>query len=449
MSSKYSNVFFIAGIILLAALLFSPLLIPGRCLFSTDDNLGMMPSIKEAFPSQFLGLGQWWDKGLYGWGGRGQTAWTPFLLGILPSLFAFNWIHAIDLVLASIFLFFFLRANNVSFPAIALGILTAFWLGSNFTLTYAGHTPKFSILMLAAAALLCLKQMKQNVNDWFWCIIAGGLMGLMFIEQQDVALFFGVFLGLYAVFNLVLLRFPELFGKKPLACAGPNKAKWIGSVGLMLFLIVIMALLVSSTTLLSSYAANIQSVSQDKVTAGSHDQWEFATQWSWPPEESIDFIAPGYMGWRSGEAEGPYWGRMGRSAGWEKTGQGFMNFKLENQYLGAIPVIFALFAIFAAFFGFNVRRDKLSGEKFDWAANDIKAEIYFWFFAAVITLLLSFGKYFPLYQLFYQLPVMSNIRNPNKFLQIFQLAVGILTAYGAHLVFNWQSVNNPKESNRV
>ena len=61
---------------------------------------------------------------------------------------------------------------------------------------------------------------------------------------------------------------------------------------------------------------------------------------------------------------------------------------------------------------------------------DRRAEILFWGAAALITLLLAYGKYFPLYALFYQLPVINNIRNPNKFLQVFQLCLGILAACG-------------------
>lgn len=439
---------FIGGIVLFALLVFYPLLTPNSCLFTTDDNLGMMASIKEVFPAQFWG--QWGDQMLCGLpGGRGMISWTPIMMGMLPALFAFNWIHAIDLVLASIFLFFFLRANNVSRPAIALGILTAFWLGSNFTLIYAGHIPKFGILMLAAAFLVCIRKVRYNADDWLWCVIAGGIMGLMFIEQQDVALFFGIFLGFYAVFQLVRVYFPQLITGQTIQNNQQRNGRisfQILRVFLLLLIVPTIALLVSFTTLAGSYTSQIKSVSQSDEQTDKQAKWEFATQWSWPPEESIDFIAPGYMGWRSGEPGGPYWGRMGRSAGWEQTGRGFMNFKLENQYLGAIPVIFALFAVLIVCLRSDFRNpfsslpEDAQMERAGTAVFDLKcarAEVLFWFFVALITLLLSFGKYFPLYQLFYQLPVVSNIRNPNKFLQVFQLAVGILAAYGAHLAFCW------------
>lgn len=192
--------------------------------------------------------------------------------------------------------------------------------------------------------------------------------------------------------------------------------------------------------MLSGYESNVKGT-VSMQTGSAQEKWEFVTQWSWPPEECIDFIAPGYMGWRSGEPEGPYWGRMGRSAGWEQTRQGFMNFKLENMYLGIIPVLLALFAVLMTIMGkesqFTVDapspasgvRCPASTSPWPFAAER-RAEVIFWSCVAAITLLLAFGKFFPLYALFYKLPFVNSIRNPNKFLQIFQLALGILAAYG-------------------
>lgn len=433
---------FIAGIVLLAAMVFHPLFVPGRCLFTTDDNLGMIPSLKNMMPQGFFG--NWGDSQLLGNpGGRVPVMWTPIFLWLLPEQFGFNWIHAIDLILASIALSMFLRAAGLRWPAIALGVITAFWVGSNLTLTYAGHTGKFGLLVFAAMFLFGIRKMFESEHPWLWSIITGGFIGLMFLEQQDVALFFGLFFGSYALFRAGLL-FRAGTRLKSILLFIP-----MGAV----------ALIISGSFLMYIYTRNI-SATDAAQQDNPRQKWEFATQWSWPPEESIDFIAPGYMGWRSGEQDGPYWGRMGRSPGWEQTGRGFMNFKLENQYIGAIPLIFASFAVFAALFGCNLlvgpplaaRRISPLGSDGLWRAGspqelkqtnempdgaNIKPEIIFWFCAAILALLLSFGKCFPLYYLFYQLPLVGEIRNPNKFLQVFQLALGILTAYGAHLVFNW------------
>jgi hypothetical protein len=147
-----------------------------------------------------------------------------------------------------------------------------------------------------------------------------------------------------------------------------------------------------------------------------------------PPDESIEFIAPGYMGWRSGEPSGPYWGRTGQSAEWPRTGQGFSNFRLENIYLGIIPVAFALLACLAAW-----RRAGVSDTVGQVAR---RRDARFWSVAALLLLLLSFGKYFPLYFFFYHLPIVGNIRNPNKFMQVFQIGMGILAAYGFDRIFD-------------
>ena len=433
------NWLFIAAIVFFALLLFYPLLSPNRCLFTTDDNLGMIPALRNMMPQGFLG--NWTDVVLLGSpSGRVPIMWTPVFLWLMPAQLGFNWLHAFDLLLASIFLAMFLRGARLHWAAVAIGLITAFWVGSNLTLIYAGHLGKFGVLMFAAASLYGIRKTFESDRPWLWSIVTGGFIGFMLLEQQDVALFFGLFLGAYA-----LLRVALLF---------QNGARLKG----LLFLVPmgVVALIISGASLLVIYTQNVSTIDAQQED-NPRQKWEFATQWSWPPEESIDFVAPGYMGWRSGESDGPYWGRMGRSDGWEKTGQGFMNFKLENQYLGAIPVIFALFAVFIAIARSDFRKTSLfpgrvQFEHYDDAVIDLrntKAEIYFWFFAVVLALLLSFGKYFPFYQLFYQLPLMSDIRNPNKFLHVFQFATGILAAYGAHLIFNWKAINNSTENNHA
>src|SRR5262249_48612046 len=58
--------------------------------------------------------------------------------------------------------------------------------------------------------------------------------------------------------------------------------------------------------------------------------------------------------------------------------------------------------------------------------------IWFWSVAAIISLLLSFGRYAPFYQFVYALPYFSTIRNPAKFLHPFHWSLVILFAFGVH-----------------
>lgn len=279
--------------------------------------------------------------------------------------------------------------------AAACGALIVCWLGQNFCLIYPGHGHKpFVILFFVCAVTSLRTNSLQTASIW------GGFVGLMFAQQPDVALFFALFAGAHLIFRLWQHD-------------GLNPIKWLP----VLIPAALVSLLLAAGPLLSGYTQNVKNTAQVQ-TESPQEKWEYMTQWSWPPEETISFIAPGYTGWKTGDPEGPYYGRMGRSAGWEQTGQGYMNFQLDSLYLGFIPIAFALFAVFAA------RR------------SPFRPEIWFWGVSATIALLLAFGKNFPLYALFYKFPVVNNIRNPVKFIQIFQVAIGILTAYGIDALLN-------------
>lgn len=108
-----------------------------------------------------------------------------------------------------------------------------------------------------------------------------------------------------------------------------------------------------------------------------------------------------------------------------------MNFRLESIYLGAVPVVLALLAWAWALPGRKPTADH-GPRTTDGGLQTVKLhyDILFWGAVALVTLLLAYGKYFPLYGLFYKLPVIHDIRNPNKMLQVFQVAMGILAAYG-------------------
>ncbi len=388
-------------IVLLFVTIFFGFLSGGRVLLGSDPVI----SAANLSTSEAVGLirSGWKPAPLLG------TSASPGLNFLRVLLFIFqdgilwnNWYHGLGCLLASFFLFRFLRSSGLSHGAATLATIGAFWVGVNLTILYAAHPAKPYIVMLFVAALLPARRAGEGsvVNSLLW----GGCIGLMFVHQADVALFFALFAGVYFLFRLY-----RGFGFKSLV-------KWLR----ILLPALLFSFLFASGPLLSGYKKHVKDSVQIRVQT-PQQKWDYVTQWSFPPEESIAFVAPGYTGWRSGEPEGPYWGRMGRSSGWEQTRQGFQNFKLENMYLGIIPVAFALFALFSC------RRSKH------------KAEVLFWGGATLVALLLSFGKFFPLYSLFYKLPVVNNIRNPNKFLQVFQVCLAILTAYGVDALFSQRS----------
>jgi hypothetical protein len=400
----------------MSMLVFSPILNSDVCLFSTDNNIGDISRAHRAFPENLLGA--WDDATLLGApNGLAPINVTVALCGMMSPRSCVNWLHGIELLTGAIFLWMFLsKMKIISLPSVVLGGLTAYWVGSNFTLTYSGHIAKFVVVMCAPLALYLVICATRNACRGLWAVLAGGVIALMLTEQQDLALFFGFAIGAFAVFHSM------------------RSGSFSSTRSLSVFLIIGgVAALISGSTLVASYSTNVTGVASVS-DENPQSKWEFVTQWSQPPEETIDFIAPGYSGWRSGEPEGPYWGRCGRSAEWEKTKQGFMNFRLDGPYIGAIPVIFALFALVAALCA--KKRAENAGE-FWQGWGDRRAEILFWSAVAIITLVLGYGKFTPLYWFFYQLPVVNNIRAPVKFLQVFQVAVAVLAVYGLDFALQW------------
>lgn len=390
--ARRETLLLVLAAIAMSVVVYREALWPGNILFTSDDNIGHVAQRKAWLPAGFWRL---WDDSIFaGQPGMLNLNATNFLLWLLPVGLFHRIIHGFDLAIASIGFGLFLRARGISLGAALLGALTAFWLGSTFFLTYAGHIGKFGVVMFAGLAVWLIERTAQT-RSAAWGTLAGAACGAMFLEQADVALFFSMVLGPYALFALARegargwqdwLR--PLLPMGVAAGALAYRALWLA---------------------LAFFALEPADGGLSK-----EEIWDYCTQWSWPPEETIEWLAPGYYGWRSGEVEGPYWGRLGRSKEWETTRQGFMNFKLETFYLGGIPLAFAVLGLLAGL--------QSGGSR--------KADAIFWSAAAVVTFVLGCGKFTPVYRLFFELPGISSIRAPVKFMQVTQFALGVLSAFG-------------------
>lgn len=364
--------------------------------FSASDlNIGRLAAKKNMLPE--LLTGQFTANQVFGGNAYGFTLFHV-LLAVMPlSVFA-NTIYGLVLVFGSLSMVWFLRIWGRSWGASVVGALIAFWFNS-ITLASSGHAYKMEVLAFSVLSLCLIEKairaasVKKAIG---FSVLAGPVVGIMMIEQQDVALLAGLFVGSYTVFRLI-------------QCHGKSLFHWLG----ILFSIGIVAVLISGSTLLKSYQSNIAGAAS--VQKGGDEKWNYITQWSMVPAEWPDLIAPGWGGWSSGNPDGPYWGKIGQSAEWETQKKGFSNFKLDSIYLGIIPFLLALYGVWSAF---SVRREQEGGA------------ILFWGVAGFIGLLLAFGKYSPLYKLFYQLPMVSNIRAPIKLLDNVEICLAILAAYG-------------------
>ena len=131
----------------------------------------------------------------------------------------------------------------------------------------------------------------------------------------------------------------------------------------------------------------------------SGTDWNYATQWSFHPLETISFIYPYHYGLQntSDPKRGAYWG--------------FMPFTQSTHYLGLVAIIFAILGALLK------KPDKL--------------EWIFWAITA-LTLITGFGSYLPvLYKPFYSLlPFFSKFRIPSMIYMLLAITVPFLAARG-------------------
>jgi len=224
------------------------------------------------------------------------------------------------------------------------------------------------------------------------------------------------------------------------------------------------------STLVQTQIEGVASMGQDEETKQA--RWNAATQWSLPKVETLQIIAPGLFGYRMSQHilkpdhSSAYWGSIGRDP--RIAGLGSDNIAVRQataapfnvpdefranlntptrrertlpmtaitkkagiywRYSGSGEFAGVLVSLLAVFGLANVWRSQTPYTKTD------RGLVVFWGGAALFSLLMAWGRYGFLYQLFYQLPYFSTIRNPIKFLHPFHIAWVILAAYGMEALY--------------
>lgn len=162
-------------------------------------------------------------------------------------------------------------------------------------------------------------------------------------------------------------------------------------------------------------SAPIEQVKGKKQDEKGGFDYEYSTNWSFSPEETITFLVPNYYGFGKleykprGAAKGQivhsYWGQM--------------PFTDAANYMGIGVLALALLGIIV------FRRDVF---------------IHYLIVLSLLSLLLSFGKNFPvIYDIFfYHVPGFNNFRAPMMALCVMQFAVPILFGFGLSAVSSWR-----------
>ena len=386
---------------------------------------------------------------------------------LLDSLYAHDLTYILDTFFLTLAGVYYLTGRRVHPLAAWTGGLALGLCGYTFTLFCAGHRGYFHMISCAVWAFGLLIRCFETRRLFYFV-----MLGLVFAWgvpcQPDVLVLVGALAAAYALW---------LTGQKRLetghlslgnvACKGAAEQVANGEGGFWVraravwprFGVSLLVLLLAGfggvrsavTTQIKSRDAQIagatghEAVEDAKAKKPSekerHDRWIFATNWSLPPEDMLEFVVPGVFGNDSMQPPYPYWGRLGQPAAEVfQKGRMMPNYRQHTVYLGVVSVLLAFFGVIA-YFSEKKRRtlsSRLQGDSSSVPHASLLAPNYadvpFWCGVWVICLLLAMGRYTPFYHVFYAIPYMDYIRAPVKFHHLVEVATAFLAGFGMDAV---------------
>lgn len=306
-------------------------------------------------------------------GGAGDVFYPTFILRLLlPVDVAITWSFLLHLFLAGLFTFGFVRALGFTFwPALLAG--AAYMMsGQVASLVSPGHDGKMYVSALAPLLLWMILRAVRDGRPWAWGMIAL-VTGLAILTPHNQMVYY---LAVTAIPFTIWIALRA--GDEPLARQiAVRRIVLAGAAALL-------GVAIAALQFFPFYAY------LDFGARGTARGYEYATSYSMPPEEMLNFYLPQF----SGILEA-YWGRN--------------FFKLHSEYVGAIVLMIAGLA-----FGAGRRRK----------------EVWFWGIVGLVATLVALGGHTPFYRLWYLLPMMKVVRAPAMIFYIAQLSIAVFAAIG-------------------
>ena len=312
--------------------------------------------------------------------------WQPWIFSGMPTLEAFTYVNL--LYLPSYFLDFLGVSDlNIQFIHLVFSAISMFYLVHKLieNRKIAFISGLLWMLNPFLITMIVYGHGSQMMTAAFFPITL--LLLLRLKDEQTILnmLLFSLFLGLQlqrahvqiAYYSCMLLGFFFIYS------LFHNRNKKYAA---FFFSGIIIAFLIASHIYLPSLDYRDMS-----IRSGDMGSFAYATNWSMHPKELLTYLMPNFFGFGG------------------STYTGFMPFTDFPNYVGLLVLLFAL----------------LSLKQFN------KMKLFFWL-VVVVSILLSFGKYFEIfYQFFYNyLPFFSSFRVPSMILILSNFCIYILCAFG-------------------
>jgi O-antigen/teichoic acid export membrane protein len=326
---------------------------------------------------------------------------------VLPLPRAYGVFTVLQLWLAGAFMYVFGRVLRLGrFPALIAGItyqLGAFFLVSVvFTMILAAAA--WLPLLLAVIEVMIRKQEDKGSGPFVpivYVILGAGALGVHVLAgHPEILVYTLLVMALYALARLVML-WRRVGSWKPALRLG----LWLGfMVGLGLGL--------GSVQLIPLLELVTRNFREGSVT------YSDVVGWAYPSRQILTFLIPDFFG---NPAQHGYWDLVTRQ--WVPVGRifwGIKNYVEAGSYLGILPLLLSLVAVF------GLRRP-----------SPQRRHVAFFAGLALVSLLFVFGT--PLYAiLYYGLPGIQQLHSPFRWVFPYTLSISVLAGFGARELGNWE-----------
>ncbi len=328
-----------------------------------------------------------WDPYIYGGlpyvaSMHGDIFYPTFLLRmLLPTDVAMTVGFVLHVFLAGVFTYHFLRAWGLGFYPALIGGLAYMMGGPIAAYVSPGHDGKLFVSALLPLALWMLVRGMRDGRSWSWGVLAI-TVGLSVLSPHPQLLqYFLLTSGAFALF---------------LAFSGDAKTRLSRKTAFMRLALSGAAVAIGMLIGAVQYLAVMQYVPWSPRAGGRG--YEYATTYSFPPEELINTYLPQF----SGIIEA-YWGRNG--------------IHLHSEYLGASVLVLVALGL-----GAITRERRRSFSRF-------------WLGVMIVALLWSLGGSTPFFQLVYAVvPGTKFFRAPSTMFYVVAFAVAVFAAFGMERV---------------
>ena len=345
--------------------------------------------------------GFFWAPTYYlGYGNVNGTLLYPHwpILAVLPVSLSFTVNIALHLLWAGLGGWFCSRALGVGKWGAAISAV-AFGLSTHaISLIYPGHIAKIQAIVWIpwTIGFFWKAWSSGKPRDFLLCAVC--FAPALQSGEPQIPLYLGFYLPVIALIGAWSLRSQ---GISPLA------GHLLKRFGLSLACAALTSLLAFQA--ISTYSAWMGGVrpgtvaekttSDESLPNAAQDKakWDFATGWSFPPEDSLTFLLTGQL--FGGRSPG-YFGRMGTDT---------MTLKETDDYVGVLVVFLALLALG------GIRKNRAIG---------------FLLFVLLTSLVIGYGRYTPVYRAIFALPTMASQRVPARWIALTTFAFAMLAGFG-------------------